>query len=97
MSGGSMDYLYAKFENDASFHTDTPERVAFKAHIALVCKALHDIEWVDSGDMSPGDETAAIRACLHPGAVLEACIERAHTAAKELRDELEIACRGKAR
>lgn len=64
MSGGSMNYLYSKLEYDATFRTDTPERKAFAKHLQLVVNALHDIEWVDSGDYSLGDENEAIRACL---------------------------------
>ncbi len=64
MSGGSMDYLYSKIEW-AEFPTDTPERAAFAEHLKLVAKALHDIEWVDSCDYGPGDENAAILACLN--------------------------------
>lgn len=66
MSGGSMDYLYSKVLHCANFPLDTPERIAFAAHLKLVAQALHDIEWVDSGDYGPGDENAAIRACLNP-------------------------------
>lgn len=94
MSGGSMNYLYARLDY-AKFDADTPERRAFKRHLALVAKALHDIEWVDSGDSAPGDENAAIRACLSDGAVLEAVIERAHEAHRDLTAELERACRGR--
>jgi hypothetical protein len=63
MSGGSMDYLYSKLEY-AQFRQDTPERKAFAQHLEKVAKALHDIEWVDSGDYGPGDENEALRACL---------------------------------
>ena len=63
MSGGSMGYLYSKLEY-AEFDEDTPHRKAFAAHLKLVAKALHDIEWVDSCDYGPGDENAAIEACL---------------------------------
>lgn len=94
MSGGSMDYLYCKLENDANFRLTTPERKAFAKHLVKVAKALHDIEWVDSGDYGPGDESEAIRDCLAPGMVLEAAIDAAHEAAKELREELERACSG---
>jgi len=65
MSGGSMGYLYSKLQA-AEFDTGTPERAAFAEHLKLVAKALHDIEWVDSADYGPGDENAAIRACLTP-------------------------------
>lgn len=94
MSGGSMNYLYSKLEYEASFRADTPERRAFAKHLKLVAKALHDIEWVDSGDYGPGDDAEAIRACLSAGATLEAAIEAAHEAHKTLRAELERACSG---
>ena len=95
MSGGSMNYLYSKIEYEASFREDTPERRAFAKHLKLVAKALHDIEWVDSGDYGPGDDTEAIRACLNTGATLDAAIEAAHEANKTLRAELERACSGR--
>ena len=88
MSGGSMNYLYSKLEYDATFNTHTPERVAFKAHLAKVAKALHDLEWVDSGDKGPGDENAAIRACLQPDAVLFTLIEQAKDVMAALRKEV---------
>jgi hypothetical protein len=94
MSGGSMNYLYRRLE-DAIFDTSTAERRAFRAHLMKVAKALHDIEWVDSGDSGPGDENAAIRACVGDAAVLEAAIDRAHEAHRELTCELERACRGR--
>lgn len=89
-----MNYVYRRLESDAVFVQDSAERRAFAAHLAKVAKALHDIEWVDSGDYGQGDDIEAIRACLGDGAVLEAAIEQAHEAAKVLRAELEIACRG---
>lgn len=77
MSGGSMNYLFSKLEYEADFETDTPEREAFAEHIKLVAKALHDIEWVDSGDYGAGDENEAIRACLAGGEKLRAAAEEA--------------------
>jgi hypothetical protein len=91
MSGGSMNYLYSKLEYDATFNQNTPERRAFAKHLTLVAKALHDIEWVDSGDYGPGDDVAAIRACLGEGRVLEAAIEVAEEAVKVLQVEIERA------
>lgn len=88
MSGGSMDYLYARLEYDANFLEDAPERRAFAQHLKLVAKALHDIEWVDSGDYSPGDDSEAIRACLSGGATLAAAIESAREAHASLLAEL---------
>ena len=69
MSGGSLDYFYLKLE-ELDFRQQTPQRKAFKRHLVLVAQALHDIEWVDSGDYSEGAESEAIEACLHPKATL---------------------------
>jgi hypothetical protein len=88
MSGGSMNYLYSKLEYDATFETNTVERKAFKKHLALVARALHDIEWVDSSDYGPGDEVAAIRACLHPAVLLETALENAREAVAALQAEI---------
>jgi hypothetical protein len=90
MSGGSMDYLYSRVAN-VYFVASTPERRAFAAHLLKVSKALHDIEWVDSADYSPGDENEAIRACLSNSLILEAAIEQAREVAEVLRAELERA------
>ena len=60
-----------------------------------MAKALHDIEWVDSADYGPGDDTEAICACLSSGATLEAAVEAAHEARKALTAELERACSGR--
>ncbi len=62
MSGGSMDYLYAKVQ-DAQFLETTQLRVAFRLHLQRVAKAMRAIEWNDSGD---GDyrEDALIEAVL---------------------------------
>lgn len=58
-----MDYLYSRVEN-AEFDCDTPERAAFHDLLILVANALHDIEWVDSGDKGPGEEDEAILTAL---------------------------------
>lgn len=63
MSGGSHDYLYYKVEEFAGSIAPRPvsaRRQEFAKLLDLVAKAMHDIEWVDSGDYSPGDEDAAL-------------------------------------
>ena len=89
MSGGSMNYLYSKLLYEATFVPDTPERKAFKRHLEKVANALHDIEWVDSGDKGPGGENAAIRACLQPDAVMFALVEQAKDVMAALRLGIE--------
>lgn len=67
MSGGSYDYFYHKLEQfayDMSISPSEVERKAFQDLLFKVAKACHDIEWVDSGDYSEGDELEAIKACL---------------------------------
>ena len=91
MSGGSMNYIYSRLESDAEFDLNTPERVAFAKHLKLVAKALHDIEWVDSSDYGPGDDTAAIRACLGNAAPLSSSIEEVRTSLRTLCEEMKAA------
>jgi hypothetical protein len=90
MSGGSMNYLYSRLEY-AEFDVDTPERRAFAQHLKLVAKALHDIEWVDSGDFGPGDENEAIRACLGDAVMLATVLEMAKEAVATLQSEIDRA------
>ena len=71
MSGGSWEYSYLKVEELAtrlSHGSESPERRALGELLQRVAVALHDIEWCDSGDMSPGDDTPAILAALAPHA-----------------------------
>lgn len=66
MSGGSWDYAFHRV-NDTAERLATskdPLRRAFAQHLLKVAQALHDIEWVDSGDYGPGDEHAAIKTAL---------------------------------
>lgn len=94
MSGGSMNYIYSKLEYEGTFREDTPERKAFAKHLKLVCKALHDIEWVDSGDYGEGCENQAIRACLSDAAVLNEAIEMAQEARDRLSALIDKARKG---
>lgn len=87
MSGGSMDYLYARVE-DARFHTYSPERKAFRKHIFLVAKALKSIEWNDSGD-GDDDEVQNIMACISKTDVLKAVLEDARRVQWELNKVLQ--------
>jgi len=82
MSGGSMEYLYARLE-DARFDTYSPERKAFRKHIFLVAEALKSIEWNDSGD-GDDDEVSNIMACISKTDVLEAVLEDARRVQREL-------------
>lgn len=70
MSGGHYDYACYMFgdfveEFKKNLNND-PLRIAFCEHLEKIGKAMHDIEWVDSGDYGAGDEHESIKACLLP-------------------------------
>ena len=86
MSGGSLDYVYGRIEDAAdsiASHSGRPLHRAFAKHLRLVATALHDIEWMFSGDTSPGSEDAAIRAVIAPASEMEAAEENLKTAIAE--------------
>lgn len=67
MSGGSHDYLYLRIEEFIDIEEKlnlSPLRRRFAEHLKDIALAMKDIEWVESGDMSPGDEDKAIKKCL---------------------------------
>lgn len=79
MSGGSMDYLCYKVSDESKvlMNSRIPYHKAFGKHLALIAEALHDIEWCDSADKSPGDDKKAIMKCIEPKEVLSALIGEA--------------------
>jgi hypothetical protein len=66
MSGGSWDYLFGRMDDaaDRLVVSSDPRRKAFGLLMRRCAKAMHDIEWVDSGDCGPGDDADAIDAAL---------------------------------
>ena len=66
MSGGSWDYFTFACDDiaDSLKGEQDPLRRALGVHMDLVAKAMHDIEWHDSGDISSGYEVASIRNVL---------------------------------
>lgn len=96
MSGGSLDYFYSRVrdiaETIAAYQSPAlPEHLAFAKHLNLVADALHDLEWMWSGDNAPGDEMPAIHKVISKADVLGAAVSQAETAAKNLNDALERA------
>ena len=94
MSGGSWNYVCYKVADAANrlVEDKCPYRRAFGLHLGLVSEALHDIEWVDSADKSPGDEIEAILQVIKPKEVLIASLDDAKKTSKELQkliDEIE--------
>lgn len=67
MSGGSLNYIYLNVEeasHSVKRQATKPLHKAFARHLKLVAEALHDLEWVQSGDYGEGDEDKAILAVL---------------------------------
>lgn len=89
MSGGSLDYVYTKI-SDAAYTIEhresTPLQRAFAAHLRKVAEALHDLEWVYSGDRIDGDEVEAIRNVITPADELQSALSEAKLAQVALED-----------
>ena len=93
MSGGSLDYVCYRLDDAI----DTIERratttlqKAFAQHLKDVAKALHDLEWVFSGDYSEGQEVESLRKVINKEMELKAATEQAEFALKQLKDVLGI-------
>lgn len=96
MSGGSWEYAYCKFEEVASrLKGDSdPMRCALGERVALIAAAMHDIEWVDSGDYGKGAEKTAILAALGENAkadVLATTLKDAERIMNQLRNAIKRA------
>jgi hypothetical protein len=93
MSGGALDYACYRVRDMADAveaQATTALHRAFADHLRKVETALHDLEWVWSGDTSPGDEVGAIQAVISSDAVLARALRDAVVA----RDELSAAING---
>ena len=86
MSGGSMGYLYSSVQ-DAYFRENTPERKALRLHLNKLAKALQAVEWNDSAD-GADNESELIREAIGDQIILEASIQAAKEAHKDLGDQL---------
>ncbi len=90
MSGGSWDYVSNKFEDvaDRLEGERCPLRKALAAKIRPIARAMHAIEWNDSGDGHDGEQEL-IEAVLGLSAekiILTSLIEDA----RKVRDELTV-------
>lgn len=90
MSGGSLNYAFRHVEEaaDTLDAMDRPLYHAFAAHLRKVAGALHDTEWVLSGDYRGGAEDEGIRAVVTPHDEVAAAIRIAELAQAKLSDAL---------
>ena len=86
MSGGSFGYSFREVESMARFLLKCPQpyRKAFGRHLLDVAEAMHDVEYVESGDMSTGDEKEAIMKCITNRDVCDALLIDAQMMVDEL-------------
>lgn len=87
MSGGSLNYAFSSLEDtvgEIRRQAETPLHHAFADHLVKVAKALHDIEWLFSGDYGAGQEVEAIKACLPADAEIMSAIGRAEATSADL-------------
>ena len=93
MSGGSLDYVCYKLDDAIDTiekRATTVLQKAFAKHLKDVAKALHDLEWVYSGDYSDGDDVEALRKVVNKEMELEAATNDARIALKQLQDVLAL-------
>ncbi len=93
MSGGSLDYVCYKLDDAIEVierRATTVLQIAFAKHLKDVAKALHDLEWVFSGDYSDGDDVDALRKVVNKEMELEAATNNARIALKQLQDVLAL-------
>ena len=93
MSGGSLDYVCYRLDDAI----DTIERrattalhKAFSSHLRDISKALHDLEWVFSGDYCEGQEVDSLCKVVNKEMELKAATEQAEFALKQLKDVLGL-------
>ena len=94
MSGGELDYVYLKVLDACGTieqRARTPLHVALVKHLRKVADALHNLEWVWSGDMSPGDEDETIRALVGVHGELSAALDMALIARHSLDSAIQKA------
>ena len=96
MSGGSLDYAFSQVEDladDLKRRATRAEHRAFAAHLRKVAKALHDIEWMLSGDTGEGSEISSIMDCVTPTDVMDTAreaIEAAMAEGRRLVEEMKV-------
>lgn len=90
MSGGSWDYVYQKVAETSErlMLSKCHHRRALGSTLNSYVKALHDIEWVDSGDYGPGDELSSIREAIGKEKILSELIKDAKYLIKKLENHV---------
>ncbi len=91
MSGGSLDYICYKIDDAVDTiekRATTTLQKAFAQHLKDVAKALHDLEWVFSGDYCEGQEIDSLRKVVNKEMELNAATKQAQIALEQLKSVL---------
>jgi hypothetical protein len=96
MSGGSWNYIYARFEETAGrlLESKEPLRRALSRKVFQLSEAMRAIEWVDSCDSTKGDDRKLIEQFLGGDAAaleLKEVVEGAKAHLSELTRAIETA------
>lgn len=88
MTKSSDDYLCFKIADLAEEMSkdNLSYRRSFSTHLLSVAKALHALEYVQSGQNPEGSERIAIQECLNPSYSLRSFVMEA----EKIRDELKL-------
>jgi len=88
MNRSSEDYLCFKIADlaDEMGKDNLSYRRSFSTHLLSVAKALHAIEYVQSGQNPEGSERSAIQECINPSYSLRSLVMEA----EKIRDELKL-------
>lgn len=93
MTNASDDYLCFKLADlaDDMKKDVLSYRRAFAAHLMCVSKAIHAIEFVQSGQNPEGSEREAIQNCINPTFMLRTLVIEADNLRNELKSILKRA------
>ena len=92
MSGGALDYADYRFREVAErlMRSDVPEYRALAKHIWQLSEVIHEVEWVLSGDSSPGKDIKMIIDLLGNAKMTQVKIDELRSAISEAEGWIKI-------
>ena len=88
-----MEYAFHYVEDAAETivrRSRNPLHIAFADFLKDVSVALHDLEWVLSGDYGEGDEIGAIKKVLNRSVFEKTSVTELENAIKQAQDAMEV-------
>lgn len=92
MSGGALNYAEYKFRDVAEqlIRSDVAEYRALAKHIFRLSEVIHEVEWVMSGDSSPGKDIKMIIDLLGNAKMTQVKIDELRSAISEAEGWIKI-------